>query len=904
MRKFLLPALAMAICLIFASLPLRASPLEPDLIDSNTNTNGEDGPFFDIYSKWGEKEWKKWIDEEVYVLISKEQRQQLLGTPLAMRWLRAQELWRFWGRVSGLGDIFYDFYQERLLLAREAYGNTREDRARILLLFGPSQQIVAVNSFGSARRSPRQGDIVNSSCDHIGNLEFWIWSHIPRLSDMSLNPIVVVFYGSYQPRLWDPITTKDSVLFEKNQFDAEFRGGVTGGSRARLQECSDGDNILRLIYLAESWVGRFEANPYFYHLFPLDPEGIMAESYKHFSLFSPLPHAGDENVLQVDLKTVFGKRPNVTTRGRRVQFQAVVKNPERLEPYVLENMKVFHVEAVWAVFKEGIRYDNIGSVYTCPVESSELILVADFVLKAGSYTVRLKVDDGQSNVVGLVTKDFVVEFTTEVEKESEPSGPPPFAQETQRSQKEVSDNQEAHPKEATAPVTPVGNPITKKDNTFRLISLKTNGPYVIGRKRFIVLGGDIQPAKVEFYLDDRLIITDNKPPFETELDLGSVPKQMIVEAVAYNTEGEEIARREIFLNVGVNRFVLRLEKPKVKDGRAYLNGHIYVPLGRKLDKIDLYVDDKLTKSLTARDIRDNTFYTEIAEAGFVVRALAILDDGSSEESLQLIGEWGFSSSVRVDAVELPVAVLDDNEPVSGLKKDDFTVFEDGVRQELSQFLTGEEVPLSIGVLFDASGSMKEVIQSSQKATLGFLRNCLKQQDKAFLMTFSGVPQLLAGLTSDVEKIKDALLPIYPAAMTALYDSIASAMVQFSGVKGEKILVILTDGQDNASNIKPDELIYALRHSNITIYFLVVGDSRSSDEKIMKEISEATAGRVFFMKKTGPEKFYDRIEWEIRSGYLLVYVSSSSKNPSEFRKVDVRLNRKGLKVRTVDGYYPN
>jgi Ca-activated chloride channel family protein len=190
--------------------------------------------------------------------------------------------------------------------------------------------------------------------------------------------------------------------------------------------------------------------------------------------------------------------------------------------------------------------------------------------------------------------------------------------------------------------------------------------------------------------------------------------------------------------------------------------------------------------------------------------------------------------------------------------------------------------------------------------MGFLRDLLRPRDRAFIETFSDRPDLLAGFTADFSTIENALLALYPDRATALYDAVIMGLFQFSGVTGRRAMVVLTDGEDTASENGFDEALGYAQRMGVTVYMIGVSipATKVTTRWQINKLASATGGRAFFVsEKSGLDRIYDEINRELRTQYLIAYTSNSEKPADELRKIKVEVNRKGAKVRTITGYYP-
>jgi VWFA-related protein len=259
-------------------------------------------------------------------------------------------------------------------------------------------------------------------------------------------------------------------------------------------------------------------------------------------------------------------------------------------------------------------------------------------------------------------------------------------------------------------------------------------------------------------------------------------------------------------------------------------------------------------------------------------------------------------------VELPVTVLGrDGQAVRGLTVDDFTVFEDKVEQTISHLSEHRNLPVRMGIVIDTSGSMAETLPTVQRVVMGFLRDLLRPRDRAFIEIFSDRPELLAPFTADFATLEHALLALFPDRATALYDSVIMGLFQYSGVRGRRAMVVLTDGEDTAStNGYEDALAYAQR-MGVTIY--AIGVDLPTTKVItrfqLKRLCAITGGRAFFVSEASDlDRIYSEIDRELRSQYLLSYTSTSVKPSDELRRIEVKVDaEERVRVRAMTGYYP-
>lgn len=264
---------------------------------------------------------------------------------------------------------------------------------------------------------------------------------------------------------------------------------------------------------------------------------------------------------------------------------------------------------------------------------------------------------------------------------------------------------------------------------------------------------------------------------------------------------------------------------------------------------------------------------------------------------------GYTIGVRVDLVMMYTSVFDKSGRfIGGLTEDNFRVFEDGVEQKVSYFAQ-EDVPVSMGILIDLSGSMRGKIEQVKKAALAFIR-ASNPQDQVFLIGFNDEVELIQDFTSDIDEITDSLEDTIVTGGTALYDAVYLGVQKAqTGVKAKKAVVVISDGEDRDSYYKLDELITKVQESDVQVFCIgflnappekgLFGRwSRSVQEKAhdaLLRISEETGGKAFFPDRlTDIHSIVSEIASELRSQYSIGYFSSNTARDGTFRRVKVEV----------------
>jgi Ca-activated chloride channel homolog len=277
---------------------------------------------------------------------------------------------------------------------------------------------------------------------------------------------------------------------------------------------------------------------------------------------------------------------------------------------------------------------------------------------------------------------------------------------------------------------------------------------------------------------------------------------------------------------------------------------------------------------------------------------------------------GFVLHTNVDEVVLNATVLNGNRLVDDLTQNDFTVYEDGVKQTILSF-QHTDLPVSMGLIVDNSGSMYKKRPAVNEAALDLVQSS-NPQDQAFVVNFSDEAFLDQDFTSNIARLRDGLSHIDSRGGTALYDAVVAAADHLveQGTRPKQVLVVITDGDDNASTLTLEQTIRRVQElSGPVIYTigLLYGDEMSREEvrhakRALEEMAEETGGIAFFPKSLNQvDEIAGEVAKDIRSQYTIGYRSTKPMSEGGFRRVEVTADAKGmgkLTVRTRPGYFPS
>lgn len=263
-----------------------------------------------------------------------------------------------------------------------------------------------------------------------------------------------------------------------------------------------------------------------------------------------------------------------------------------------------------------------------------------------------------------------------------------------------------------------------------------------------------------------------------------------------------------------------------------------------------------------------------------------------------------------ELVVLPVVVHDkEGRLVADLERNRFNVYDNGRRQDVA-FFTNEDTPVSVGLVIDDSGSMGAKLPYVRVATLAFARSS-HPDDEIFTIAFNdSVRDVLPGrslLASNAKELETALNTIVPEGRTALYDALLVGLERLSaGTRSRRVLILISDGGDNASAATLKHVLTRAREANVTIYAIGLfgEDDPDRNPKVLKSLADATGGARFLPEKAGELLLVcQRIAREIRSGYTLGYTPPD--RDGRYHTVRVQLgprDSRGLVVRTRPGYF--
>lgn len=824
--------------------------------------------------EWPEDQSRFWTEGGI-LLVAEERREQLRSASQEER----AEILGQWLQDPDPATVANELHQAirtRVALARTAYPSPADDRFKLLFLHG----------------MPTSREIID--CGRTFR-PIEIWRYGPA-DQPGQQPALVLFQPELDPayRLWLPTMGKGPLYTPDMRYWLEqyheLRRFLVSGRRFDYQLCKE----TRRVEKATGVGGLIEYEkdrPRDEDLVKwLEPPRELAAWARSVEA-RPAPSAPGGGLGDVEALVGFPRRV-----GQLMETQFFFRLPtSAVDMYTdpateLQEFRLA-VEGEVEAFSErgtfGSFFEDFRVRIQTPARTAgdELAVLVDRSYRPGQRLVaRLRVRDEVSDRSFFVVHSFVV-----------PRRPAPLDLEI--------DEDVLRAIDAQAPVQAV-----RGKDSLLLIPPESDLVFGLWRADVIVTGSAVE--RVNFFVDGEQQFRRTRPPYTAELRLARYPEEQIVRVEGLDADGEVIATDEIVLNQQRGALRVRITSPErggVSAGPVEASAMVVVPEERRIETVEFFVNDAVQETLekppwkTTVEVPEGSSDQDIS----YLTVVATLDDGSRAEEVRFLRVPDYFDEVDVDYVELYTTVLDGTRPVLTAKEEDFTVLEDGREQELARFELVEDRPLTVGLTLDVSGSMMESLNEARRAAVGFLERVVTPRDQTFAVAFSSAPELIMPRTSDVGAIAETLERMRADGNTALHDAVVSSLYYFSGVRGRRALILLSDGEDTASRLEFDEALEYARRSGVVIYSIGLGIGRMQlgVRGSLNQLAEATGGRTFFINRAEElNSVYEQIERELRSQYLLAYQPDRPATDDAFREIEVKM-RGGLKARTIRGYYP-
>ncbi len=781
---------------------------------------------------------------------------------------------QFWHRrdvaQGTTNHTFHDVYYARIDEAKDKFKFLSTDRARVYLINGEPTEMLDID------------------CDrYLQPIEIWKYFYLPAFG----HNVRFLFYVprmEQEYRLWQPSMDQVTGLNElvSQEVDATnmsgpnggvnkvfFQPAIQGSSLTKIEtDCPNGDEIMKAIFQMQQ---NQTDLPKLFDPPPI-PEEDVSKILQSVVLIDPnapkLPAS-----LTVAYPAKQGTRTDVQLNLSVPRAQVVLKD--------VGGTKTYSLDVTGEVLKEKELFENFRYRFDFPsdVKDVNLPIVIERLLRPNQYTARLKVTDVNSGAEGIVEKAIDV----------------PEIFDTPEQQKEKA--------AAAGDLDRLKGAIDSGATTLRIVPPPDELVSGIQHIETITTGNNI--AAVDFYLDGKKVMTKRVPPYTLDLDLGDVPRPRNIRAVAVDDKDQIITGDDITVNTGTDPFRVRIVSPRVAvnvHGPTRVEMAVSVPDGKKLQDVQLFYNETPVATLYGPPWVQTVNVPQTAGVAYF-RAVAKLkgDPTPPVEDLVMINTPQFMEEVNVHLVELPTTVIANGRPLTTLTESAFKVTDNGKPVKISKFEYVKNLPLSIGMAIDTSASMTPRMAEAQKAGALFFKNIMRPGDKAFLVSFDTQPQMVQKWSPQLADVNAGLSKLRAEEATSLYDAIVFSLYNFVGVKGQKALIVITDGRDNSSKFSFDQAIEYARRAAVPIYAVGIGIRQTDIDvryKLGRFCSE-TGGNMFMIDRAEDlNRVYGEIQNELRSQYVLgFYPPRGVKSGDKWREVSVQVSEG--KAKTIRGYYP-
>ena len=814
--------------------------------------------------------YRQFLSDVEPIMLDQERDTFLIMESDAQRDLYIADFWRRRDLTEGTASgAFQKIYYDRLATAKEQFKSLHSDRGRAYVIHGEPNEIY----------TPQP-------CDLFQPMEQWTYRDLKGFEKEGR----FLFYlprGRDDYVLWQPYSNGPEEFYDlfselvvatssskQQAFDKVFGLEFVPGTVTHLEvHCPDYVAMFRAI---ESAHLRRLDNGKLFQPAPVDPEQVKKILH---SVVMPTKGA---KTMPAELSVSYPSK-----QGNRTTAELTILVPRAtLIVKDVGGTQLYSLDVVGEVLKDDKLFESYRYRFDYPadIKSEQLAVVVDRLLQPADYQARIKIADLNGTSEAIVEQRITV---------------PEVAGSPEKRQRE---------KESTATLTAIQEKIESHAPSLRILPLPDE--LLSGTQH---IETDVEGAGitvVEFYLDGRKVMSKRQPPYALDLDLGSVPQVHRVRVLALNDKGEMIAGDDAIVNSGNDPFRVRIVSPRIArklHGPTRVEVAVSVPEGKQLDKLELFLNDTRVATLYGPPYTQVVDVPESEGIGYF-RAVASLKDVAEQpliEDVVMFNTPQFSEEVNVHLVELPTTVLRDGHTVNDLQQAAFTVLDDGKPVKVSKFEHVTNLPLSIGLAIDTSGSMQPRIAEAQKAASQFFSNTLRKGDRAFLVSFDSQPRLEQRWSPNLTDVNAGLAKLRADESTALFDAIVYSLYNFAGVRGQKALVVITDGKDTASKFSFDQAIEYARRAAVPIYGIGIGIKATEVDVRYKfgRFCSETGGNVYYIDRAEDlHRIYADIQNELRSQYILgIYPPEGVKPGSKWHEISVLVSEG--KTKTLRGYYP-
>ena len=850
---------------LFLSLCLTHSPL----FAQRGHTEQEN--VFNGVLGWPENQ-RQFIQDGPGYLLSREQRQELFDLDIAGRdqWIQ-----------SFLADPIAETPENELVegiekrrqWVRQGLHSFQDIRARLLFLHGP----------------PTDRYLVDCA-ETFKPMELWRFGGTPgvEMTDPDVDGRIVILYQPQRERhfrMWLPLDDKrslytDEMAYYLDQWE-ELKSRIRGGKRVDRTLCEDSRLVDRITGI-DSMFG-FEPNrPRDSDFLPyIEPPSDLA-AWSRRAMTTAVPN---EDALQGSVEVFYPAKD-----GQRMvtRIQVRLEDPSQLQVFEEGDSKQVRLVVDGTLEKYGRFFEDFRVRFQVPYPEegfqSDLALHVERLLRPQrSFLMRLRVKDEISGKVLYSGRAL------NIRAEATP--------------------QEIDPDQL---VVAIGENLSKQTvagyDSLVLVPPAADVVFGLWRAEALVTGTRIK--RVRYYVDDNMIMSRKGPPFTAELRLADYPREQIIRAEGFSDSGELVASDEVVINQPRGELRVRIINPKrgtQANGEVDVSAEVVVPEEKVVEEVQVKVNEDVVETLTRPPWETTVDLSSTYGQLTYITVTARLDDGLMAEDVRFVNAPDYLEEVDVNLVELYTTVTErSGSLVLGLDQDEFKVLEDGKPQTIAKFELVEDLPLSLGLAVDVSGSMVESLGEAQRAAIGFLDNIIGPQDRCFAVAFADSPEILMPRTSDVGAVAERLQGLAAYGSTSLYDAVVTSLYYYRGIRGRRALIILSDGADTSSSLEFEEALEYAKRSGVSIYAigLRIGRADLSVRGKLDKFAQETGGRTFYIQEARElSGAYRQIEKELRSQYLVAYNSNSNRPKDEYREVELKVRDGKLKARTISGYYP-
>jgi Ca-activated chloride channel family protein len=737
-------------------------------------------------------------------------------------------------------------YYERLSVVREQFEQIMSDRGRIYLLHGVPASITDI-------KCPR----------FFQPIQVWYY---PRINGLGSEVALLFFrprndrtYRLWNARIdgWDGLKSNDIEASGQNPDNI-------------IYDCPNGEVLAAGLGYMRMNVDRMMR---LYEPPPVDEEDVNRILRSSVLADPKAPK------LNADITVAYP-----SSDGSKTDAQLTIFVPRsELKTTTVNGVSVYTIDVVGEVLRDGKMWEKYRYRFDFPgdIKDEKLPIVIDRTLRPASYKSRVKVTDPAGGAQNILETDLVV-------PEMAATLPKPTAEGTLLA--EIRDDLQSA--RARLRIVPLEDKVISGLQTIQTL----------------VSGSGI--SAVEFWLDGKKVATRRSPPYKLDLDFGTVPRSRRIRVVAVDSHGAPITGDEVVVNTGTDPFRVRIASPRVApklSGPTRVEMEVRVPEGKQLGGVELYWNETRVATLFDPPFVQTVNIPRTDGVGYLRAVATLKDDPETDpvEDVVMVNTPDFMAEVDVHLIELPTTVLVGGKPVNGLQEQAFKVLDEGQPVKIAKFEHVKDLPLSIGMAVDTSGSMEDRMATARDAGAAFFQNVMRKGDKAFLVAFDSQPHLVQKWSTDLKDIYGGLARMRPEESTALYDAVVYSLYNFSGVKGQKALVLVTDGRDTVSKFTFEQSLEYAQRAAVPIYAIGIG-IRNLDLEAkgkLNRFAAETGGSSYYIDNVADlAKIYADIQNELRSQYVLgFYPGAEVKAGGKWREVTVEVAEG--KVKTIRGYYP-